>query len=79
MRRNTRFGLGAVALALVASGCGTTETGGGGAEGECRGKIAVMGALSGSNASIVLPSVDGAKLALDEFKAENPDCDVTLE
>jgi branched-chain amino acid transport system substrate-binding protein len=83
LRRNTRFGLGAAALvlALASTACGTTDDDGdddnaGG--GDCSGKIAVMGALTGSNASIVLPSVDGAKLALQEFQDENPDCDVEL-
>ena len=37
-----------------------------------------MGALSGANASIVLPSVDGAKLALKQWSAENEDCDIEL-
>ena len=36
-----------------------------------------MGALSGPNASIVAPSVDGAELALDQW--ENDECEVTLE
>jgi len=38
----------------------------------------VMGALSGANSSIVLPSVDGAKLALKQWTAENEDCDIKL-
>ena len=74
----------AVAMTAVAglalSACGTTDTdgGGGGDAGgeECNFKIGVMGALSGANASIVLPSVDGAKLALSQW--ENEDCDVEL-
>ena len=74
----------AVAMTAVAglalSACGTTDTDGGGgsdAGGEdCNFKIGVMGALSGANASIVLPSVDGAKLALSQW--ENEDCDVEL-
>lgn len=82
MRHNTRVGLGALALVLTvtASACGTTETGGGSAseEGACEGKIGVMGALSGANASIVLPSVDGAKLALKQWSEENPDCTIEL-
>ncbi|WP_199907493.1 branched-chain amino acid ABC transporter substrate-binding protein [Nocardioides terrigena] len=81
MRRNTRVGLGALALALTvtASACGTTDTDdGGSASGEdCNFKIGVMGALSGANASIVLPSVDGAELALNQW--ENDECEVTLE
>lgn len=80
MRRNTRAGLGAIALALTvtATACGTTDTGGDGdASGdECNFKIGVMGALSGANASIVLPSVDGAELAVKQW--DNADCEVEL-
>ena len=32
----------------------------------------------GANASIVLPSVDGAELALKQWSAENEDCDIKL-
>lgn len=68
----------AAAAGLVLSACGTTDTDGGGeASGdECNFKIGVMGALSGPNASIVLPSVDGAELALTQW--ENEDCEVEL-
>ena len=81
MRLNTRAGLGALALALTvtATACGSTEDGGTAAGGgDCEGKIGVMGALSGANASIVLPSVDGAKLALKQWSAENEDCNIEL-
>ena len=81
MRHNTRVGLGALALALTvtASACGTTDTGGSASDsGACEGKIGVMGALSGANSSIVLPSVDGAKLALKQWSAENKDCKIEL-
>jgi branched-chain amino acid transport system substrate-binding protein len=81
LRHNTRVGLGALALALTvaASGCGTTDTGGSASDsGACEGKIGVMGALSGANSSIVLPSVDGAKLALKQWSAENKDCKIEL-
>ena len=69
----------AAAAGLVLSACGTTDTDGGGdASGEdCNFKIGAMGALSGANASIVLPSVDGAELALEQW--DNDECDVTLE
>ena len=64
---------------LALSACGTTDTGGGSdASGEdCNFKIGLMGALSGANASIVLPSVDGAELALKQW--DNDECDITLE
>jgi len=73
----------AVAVASVAglalSACGTTDTGGGGSDAsgdDCNFKIGVMGALSGANASIVLPSVDGADLALRQW--DNDECEVEL-
>jgi branched-chain amino acid transport system substrate-binding protein len=66
---------------LVLSACGTTDAGGGGNDDgggeDCNFKIGIMGALSGANASIVLPSVDGAKLALAQW--ENEECEITLE
>ncbi|MDO9455318.1 branched-chain amino acid ABC transporter substrate-binding protein [Nocardioides sp.] len=64
--------------------CGTTDDeggsggGGGGDDAACAGKIGAMGALSGPNASIVIPSVNGAKLALSQFLEENSDCDIEL-
>ncbi len=70
-----------VSLALAVSACGTTddnEAGGGGGD-DCAFNIGVMGALSGSNASVVLPSVNGAKLALKQWSADNDDCDISLE
>lgn len=81
LRRNTRFGLGAVAasLALVVSACGTTDDKSSASGEDCTGTIGFMGALSGPNASVVLPSYNGAQLALSEFSAENDDCDVTLQ
>ncbi len=66
-------------LALTA--CGTTDSGDGGSDAgggvECNFKIGAMGALSGANASIVLPSVDGAELAIKQW--DNDECEVTLE
>ncbi len=64
-------------LALTA--CGTTDDGGGSDAGgdDCNFKIGAMGALSGANASIVIPSVDGAELAIKQW--ENDECEVTLE
>lgn len=84
MRRNTRFGLGAVAasLALALSACGTTDSNDEGSESGGEGitaSIGVMGALSGGNASVVIPSVNGAKLALKQWSEENPDHKITLQ
>jgi branched-chain amino acid transport system substrate-binding protein len=81
LRRNTRIGLGGlvIALAVTASACGSTakpDSGSGGSD--CDGKIGYFGALSGSNSSVVLPSRDGAKLALKQWSAENKDCKVEM-
>jgi branched-chain amino acid transport system substrate-binding protein len=72
----------AVALTAIAglalSACGTTDTDGGGdASGDdCNFKIGAMGALSGANASIVVPSVNGAELALKQW--DNDECEVEM-
>ncbi len=67
---------------MTMAACGNTDDpkdgGTGSDDAACKGKIGAMGALSGPNASIVIPSVNGAKLALKEFLAENKDCDVEL-
>ena len=67
---------------MTMAACGSTddnkEGGTDGGDAACKGKVGVMGALSGPNASIVIPSVNGAKLALKEFSAENEDCDIEL-
>ena len=80
MRRNTRLGLGglAIALAVVASACGSSAEPKSGSDGDCKGNIGFFGALSGSNASVVLPSRDGAKLALKQFLEENDDCTIEM-
>jgi branched-chain amino acid transport system substrate-binding protein len=79
LRLNTRAGLGAIALALTvtATACGSTEDNTAAAS-DCEGKIGIMGALSGANSSIVLPSVDGAKLALKQWSEENSDCNIEI-
>ncbi len=77
MKRNTIRVIGGVALSLALAAamtaCGTAKPG---AEGgaKCKGKIGFFGALSGGNASVVLPSRDGAKLAFKQFKEKNKDC-----
>jgi branched-chain amino acid transport system substrate-binding protein len=69
----------ALALATGTTACGSTDApsspgGGGGNQATCKGKIGFFGALSGGNASVVIPSRDGAKLALEQFKAANANC-----
>lgn len=83
MRRSYVRALGAVGLAaaLVAvAGCqdsgGDNEAGG---DGKCGGKIAIFGAFTGPNAGLVLPSLNGAKLAVKQHNEKNPDCKVELK
>lgn len=70
-----------VALALTATAC--QDSGGNddaaGEDGKCGGKIAIFGAFSGANAGLVLPSLNGAKLAVKQHNAANSDCQVTLQ
>jgi branched-chain amino acid transport system substrate-binding protein len=84
VRRKFVRALGGVALAVAvaaAAGCqesgGGGDTGGGGAQ-NCSGKIALFGALTGGDAGLVLPSVNGVELAIEQFKAANQGCNVEL-
>jgi branched-chain amino acid transport system substrate-binding protein len=82
LRRNKWLGLGAAAisLGLAVSACGTTDDKSGDS-GDSKGltaNIGVLGALSGANASVVIPSVNGAQLALDAWSAKNPDFHIKL-
>lgn len=86
MKRKTVGALGGLVLAFALVGltaCGTTDSNtGSGAQGgsgaKCEGKIGFFGALSGGNASVVIPSRDGAKLAFEQFMEKNKDCKVEL-
>lgn len=83
MRRfNLRtIGLVALAAGLVASaaGCQSSGDGDGGGGATCGGKLATFGAFTGPNAGLVLPSLNGAKLAVKQHNAANPNCQVTLQ
>ncbi|MGC4895982.1 branched-chain amino acid ABC transporter substrate-binding protein [Micromonospora sp. DT31] len=85
MRRNYVRALGAVGLAAVmvaAAGCQDSgDSGGGNAAGgdKCAGKVAIFGAFTGPNSGLVLPSLNGAKLAFKQFKEKNKDCNVELK
>ncbi|MGK5741809.1 branched-chain amino acid ABC transporter substrate-binding protein [Micromonospora sp. URMC 103] len=83
MRRSYVRALGTVALAatlVVAAGCQDSGGGEGGtASGDCGGKIAIFGAFTGDNAGLVIPSLNGAKLAVKQFNEKNPDCKVTMQ
>jgi branched-chain amino acid transport system substrate-binding protein len=83
VRRNNLRALGGVAiiaaLAITAAGCQKTGTSGGGSSAKCGGKIAIFGAFSGGNSGLVLPSRDGARLAVEKFNQANPNCKVTMQ
>lgn len=83
-----------LSLTLVMAACGgddgeetssggeTDTTEGGSGEGgvECDGvKLGFFGALTGDNAALGINERNGAKLAIEEFNEENPDCQVELE
>ena len=63
---------------VAMAGCQKSGTTDPGASGKCGGKIAIFGAFSGGNAGVVLPSRDGAKLAIEKFNTANPNCKVTM-
>jgi branched-chain amino acid transport system substrate-binding protein len=82
LRRNYVRALGAVGLAaamFAAAGCQDSGGGGDTAAADCGGKIAIFGAFTGANAGLVLPSLNGAKLAVKQFNAANADCQVTMQ
>jgi branched-chain amino acid transport system substrate-binding protein len=80
-----RAGAAAVGLALVAAACGssskaasTTKAGGSGGV-TCSGiKLAFLGALSGDNGNLGKNMVNGATIAIDDFNAANPKCQVSF-
>ncbi|SCG37131.1 branched-chain amino acid ABC transporter substrate-binding protein [Micromonospora halophytica] len=82
MRRSYVRVLGAAAIAVAMVGAAGCQDSGGGdstASGDCGGKIAIFGAFTGDNAGLVLPSLNGAKLAVKQHNEKNPDCKVTLQ
>lgn len=73
-----------LALGLLAAGCGgdddeagnattdaTTETGSGGAGGDCSGSIGIMAPITGDAGSIGTEQLNFAKFAVDRFNEEN--------
>jgi len=65
---------------IAAAGCQSAgDNTAAGGDGECGGKIAIFGAFTGANSGLVLPSLNGAKLAVEQFNEKNPDCKVTMQ
>ncbi|MEG3637130.1 branched-chain amino acid ABC transporter substrate-binding protein [Micromonospora palythoicola] len=83
MRRKYVRALGAVGLAaalFAAAGCQASDEGNeAGGDGNCGGKLAIFGAFSGPNSGLVIPSLNGAKLAVKQHNEANADCQVTLQ
>ncbi|MFI5933478.1 branched-chain amino acid ABC transporter substrate-binding protein [Actinoplanes sp. NPDC051494] len=82
MRRNFVRALGVVGLSASLLAMAACQDAGGDdtdAAAGCGGKIAIFGAFTGANAGLVIPSLNGAKLALKQFTAANPDCKVTMQ
>jgi len=72
--------VGLAAAMLAAAGCQDSGTSGGDTNtAACGGKIAIFGAFTGPNAGLVIPSLNGAKLAVKQFNAANADCKVTMQ
>lgn len=65
----------APAPSSASSAPSTSASPGGGA---CTGSIAFLGDLTGESSVLVVPIRDGAKLALDRFSNERPECSVEL-
>ena len=42
-------------------------------------RSAIFGAFTGDNAGLVIPSLNGAKLAVKQFNEANADCKVTMQ
>jgi len=82
VRRNQLRTLMGVALIAGLALAGCSKSGNNSSSGDtakCGGKIAIFGAFSGGDSGLVLPSRDGARLAVKKFNAANPDCKVTME
>jgi branched-chain amino acid transport system substrate-binding protein len=83
VRRMYVRALGGVALAAaMVAAVGCQDSGGddnASGDGTCGGKIAIFGAFTGPNAGLVIPSLNGAKLAVKQHNAENANCQVTLQ
>jgi branched-chain amino acid transport system substrate-binding protein len=70
----------ALASALALTGCQKSGNSGGSSDSsKCGGKIGIFGAFSGGDSGLVLPSRDGARMAVKKFNAANPNCKVTME
>ncbi|OLF10126.1 branched chain amino acid ABC transporter substrate-binding protein [Actinophytocola xinjiangensis] len=72
-----------MALTLTLSACagsGDDGNGGdGGGDGASTVTIGFMGDLTGENSAIVIPPRDGAKMAIDEYNAGDPDVKIELK
>jgi branched-chain amino acid transport system substrate-binding protein len=84
--RSWRIAAAAVAAGLTLTACGTTDdsegegdTASGEGGSSCDATIAFLGPQTGDYANLGINIVNGAKVAMDEFTADNPDCKVELK
>jgi branched-chain amino acid transport system substrate-binding protein len=66
-------------LGLTLAACGSTDDGDGNSGGSCDSSIAFLGPQTGPYANLGLNITNGVKVALDDFKKSNPDCNVTFK
>ena len=71
--------MGLSAAQFAAAGCQQSGGDDEATAADCGGKIAIFGAFTGPNAGLVIPSLNGAKLALKQHNAANANCQVTLQ
>lgn len=68
----------ASALVVGASACSSSDDDASGSGDKCGLKIAFFGALTGDAANLGINMKNGAKLAVEQYNAKNPDCKVEL-
>jgi branched-chain amino acid transport system substrate-binding protein len=69
---------GMFAAAALVIGTAACQDSGTGETAACGGKIAIFGAFTGGDSGLVIPSLNGSKLAVKQFNAANPDCKVEM-
>ena len=81
--RSWRFVAAAVAAGLSLAACGTTNDSGSNSNSSggnsCSGTFAFLGPTTGPYANLGINIIDGAKVAVQDFKKSNPDCTFDLK
>src|SRR3954470_1824119 len=79
--RSWGFAAAAVAAGLTLAACGTTDSSSSssGSSNDCKATIGVLGPTTGPYANLGINIIDGAKVAQQDFKKDNPDCTFTVK